>query len=679
MLLLRGDHQNDFENHRRSFDISELDNRIETMALADDNHPRPQTAVVNDLLVLYLPIPFAGNANSSSQVLQNYDIELLIAYRNLFALLVDTPLVGTMRDYTLFSVLREVSKLLQRYGFTDEQGISYGQPATRSFDRFCLRHKIGDVRHSREKSIENIILADQMRSPLLYNEAFTHTVGKLESIKSLRLPLWNHVRPVIRSRLERAHHDLERKLIVVRGRFVDFDFPSVFTGIAKSTSALQYKMVDFKAWKSAFFAFQKFTISNYRKTYGNWPPKPDTEPLHDFADSGLNRLVLKEIHQDFADLYDVLVDRTSITPRPDVHPLPLDADENPAFHALRRIMDEFDRNSPPIVPAIPFDLPRLPDLGTLRGGPRSTDASLKKAQINEILLQSYNRASMKLTAFISQFLDFEREEGRGKSTKELIDNRFGQWLFVYVVLQSLPIVTTDVEGLSYTSGVEYFLCEQASTAFPWMKNDRATSRSWYDSATGKIVSLPAGSPNSSVDNAYQRSHCWKQARLWAAESGIPSPVLNKHFPRTDTIPDPPPKDHDYKPGQNSPQFDFSSFEALANSGLPPMTLKPLPNPTSSRSVSPYDRHRSQAAPPPPYRRHYDSSDSSMDTSRPPVRSSTLMPPAAVPNRRYDREGGDGAGQTFDHILGCGSSQSEREEVKSSKKRERGKLRKSFGG
>lgn len=677
MLLLQGDHENDFEYQRRSFDMSELDNRIGSIGLTDNSHPRPQTAVVNDLLVLYLPIPFAGNVNGSSQALQNYDIELLIAYRNLIALLIDMPLIGTMRDYTLFPVLREVSKLLQRHGFEDELGLSYGQVVTRSFDRLCLRYMLGDVRHSREKTIEIIILADQMRSPLLYNEAFTHAVGRLDSIKSLKLPLWDHVRPVVRNRLERAHHDLERKLIVVRGKFVEFDFPSVFAGIANSKAAIQYKMVDFKAWRSAFSAFRKFTISYYRQRYGTWPPRPDSEALHDFADSGLNRLVLKRTCQDFADLYDVLVDRTSLTPRADVHPLPLHAGDNPTLHALRRIMDEFDRNSPPVVPAIPFDLPRLPDLTTLRGGPRSADTSLEKAQTNEILLQSYNRTSMKPTAFVSEFLNFEREEGRGKSAKELIDNRFGQWLFLYVVLQSLPIVTVDVEGLSYTSGVEYFLCEQANTAFPWVQNDRATSRSWHNSATSKIISLPAGAPNTSAETVYQRSHCWKQAKLWAAESGIPSPVLDKHFPRTN-IPEPLPKDHGYH-HQNNAHFDPPALEALANSGLPPTTLKPLPIPTtSSRSVSPYDRHRSQA--PAPYRSHYDSSDSSIDTGhRQPARSSSasLMPPPAVTVRRYDTDGEGVAGQTFDSILGYSSE--EREDNNGRKGRGRRKLRKSLGG
>ena len=343
-----------------------------------------------------------------------------------------------------------------------------------------------------------------------------------------------------------------------------------------------------------------------------------------------------------------------------------------------------------MVPAIPFDLPRLPNLSTLRGGPSSADAPLKNAQTNEILLQSYNSASVKPTAFVSEFLNFEREEGCGKSAKELIDNRYGQWLFLYVVLQSLPTVTVDAEGLSYTSGVEYFLCEQANTAFPWIQNDRATSRSWYNAATGKIVSLPAGAPNTSIETIYQRSHCWKQARLWAAESGIPAPLLNKHFPRPD-IPQPPPEDHDYQHHPNDPQFDLATFEDLANSGLPPATLKPLPNPiTTSRSVSPYDRHHSQAPPPPPNRsHHHSSSDSSIDMGRPRPQSArsssaSLMPPPAVPTRRHDTDDSESsAGQTFDSILGYDSSQSEREEDDNGRMRRKGrgrrKLRKSFGG
>ena len=72
--------------------------------------------------------------------------------------------------------------------------------------------------------------------------------------------------------------------------------------------------VRFQAWKKAFLAMRKHVMSHYKERYGSWPPKSSSKK-NDFEESGLNRILLREVYQDFSDLYDMLVERKSLTTR----------------------------------------------------------------------------------------------------------------------------------------------------------------------------------------------------------------------------------------------------------------------------------------------------------------------------------------------------------------------------
>lgn len=100
--------------------------------------------------------------------------------------------------------------------------------------------------------------------------------------------------------------------------------------------------------------------------------------------------------------------------------------------------------------------------------------------------------------------------------QDLVDQRIGYWLFLYVVLQSLPILVVDAPGLNFTEGVEgveYFLCEPPMGNPPWVE-DRQVRKMWYEitGGGGRVVELSADAVMFSVEATYHRSHCWLAAQ-----------------------------------------------------------------------------------------------------------------------------------------------------------------------
>ena len=497
---------------------------------------------------LYLPQPLHVDLENPHSSLDQHDIEALVAIRNLFAFLTGQPLVATTITPTIFPTLLNIAEILQRYDFTNMDGSTLGEEAAGRFARFVEVFHVGDVRGSREKTIQAIVLGEKMRFWDLYNEGFVHAVGKYEDIISLRSPKFEMILSTTRQRMERATLDLNARLQNVRSRLETFDFPSLFAGIANSSTSSESKVIRFKDWKMSFLSMRKHVLTFYREKYGAWPPKAKSKK-NDFEESGLNRILLQELYQDFSDLYDVLVDRTSLTTRsievPSLgHSEPYDGEE-PGPRALRRVMSEYDRSTPPVQPPMPFDTPLLPSLSSTRRDYDTLDErrqrkerakKLKDNEINQALMQSCNRDSIKFTPFLEAFMSFERRSARGCTIDEMCDLRHGQWIFLYAVLQALPLVVVDAPGLKWTRGVEYFLCEVPKGVAPWIQEKSSIKQNWYGVAGGAgVVSLPADIVDHGVDGIYHRSHAWQAAEKWAgyhdfASAPVPQADLNDLSP-----------------------------------------------------------------------------------------------------------------------------------------------------
>ena len=487
---------------------------------------------------LYLPLPLQTDMSVAHTRLTPDDIETFVAMRNLFAFLEGRPLVATSRHPSVFSILLRIADLLQRYEFTNLDESTLGEePATR-FATFIEEYKLADVRTSREKTIEAIVLGERMRSWGLYNEGFVHAAGKHEDILLMLSPKYHLITDITRKRIERANLDLHQRLKSVRTRLEAFDFPSLFAGSANSSKSIESKVIRFKAWKSGYLSMRRHVLGFYKEKYGSWPPKAKSKK-NNFEESGLNRFLLRDLYQDFSDLYDILVDRTSMTTRTTEIAIGDEQSgaesEEPAPRALRRILDEYDRSIPPVQPPVPFDVPLVPSLATTRRNFDSLAVSKQKKEytkplsdneINQSLIQSYNRESLKSSPFIEAFMAFERRTAHAKCCDDLVDLRYGQFIFMYVVLQSLPLVVVDAPGLQHTNGVEYFLCEVPLGSAPWIQESQSQRTGWYSVAGGAgVVSLPADVVEHGVEGIYRRSHCWKVAEHWTASNDfVTSPI-----------------------------------------------------------------------------------------------------------------------------------------------------------
>ncbi len=500
---------------------------------------------------LYMPLELETNLSGPNSEFTSDDMELLVLYRNFFAFLAGGALVATPRQSTLYSIFLGISSILSRFEFSNLDGSTFGEVVSSSFTRYCDELRLADIRASREKTMEAIVLGEKMRSWSLYNEGFVHGAGKLSHMKSLKSSKFAQISPITRNRLERAALDLDGRIRTIQTKLEDFEFPSLFAGIANSQMAVEAKMIRFKSWKTAFFNMRKHVIAHYRQRYGAWPPKAKSKK-NNFEESGLNRILLREVYQDFTDLYDLLADRTQLTNRTIDMAAP---DDNYDFndtkdsiiHAIRRVESEYDRSTPPVQPPIPFDTPLVPSLPTslYRGhvsdpGKDAKDRArrLRDNEVNELLLGSCNRESIKASPFLEDFLRLERRSGHNSTIGEIADTRCGQWIFMYAVLQSLPMVVVDARDVQFSEGVEYFLCIPPRGGRPWMKEDTTQTRSWYNvSSGGGLVSLPADTIDHSVEGIYRRSHCWTVAGQWATASDAMSPTTQVSLGAT--LPPPP--------------------------------------------------------------------------------------------------------------------------------------------
>ncbi|CAK7214714.1 hypothetical protein SCUCBS95973_002227 [Sporothrix curviconia] len=498
------------------------------------------------------PPLFSGNESRLHLPSSNYnglngapDIERLIAVRNLFAFLTGQPLVATHSFPTVYATLTQVAVLLREFefGFTTGSRNSFGDAVDLSTGFFIEYTGLSDLRYNREKTLEALVLGEQLRYWPLYNEAFCHAVGKYPALRDIKsADLWDKISPNTLQRLERAHLDLLTRQHSVNTRLEQFDFPSLFAGVANSTSNPDYRNIRFKNWRASFSEMRAFVLKYYKTQFGSWPPKASSR-RNPFSESGLNRLVLRTLYADLCSVYDLLVNRNSITTRAgedgtaiapaaaSIQPPTGGPPADVAITALRQVMGEFDQSSPPVLPPVPFDTPKLPTMATIHEtypemAPKDQarfDKNVQPYELQLVMLKSHNVDAERPeeSPFLAAFEAFElREAKRGKSEAELSEMRIGHWLFLYVVLQSMPMLVVDAPGLQYTEGVEYFLCEPPQGRAPWVEDAGEVRKAWFQTAggAGPLVELSADVLLYSVEATYHRSHCWLAAKKWSSEA-----------------------------------------------------------------------------------------------------------------------------------------------------------------
>jgi len=494
-------------------------------------------------LTLYLPLALSTNGSNvtahNELSLTQDDLDKLIIVRNLVAFLVGGALVASTRRYTFLSIFLAIAQGLEDYNFTNIDSTSFGEVANSSFDCYIDELDLADVRSGCEKIIEGVVLGERMRSVLLYNEAFVHAVGRYDEIHrrsrdSAISKKFSLISRVTRLRMERAYIDLQQRMKTASTRLTDFDFPSVFIS-SKG-----------RPFKDDFVATRRYVMDYYKTKYGQWPPRANPKK-NDLKTDGLSRVVLREMYQDFTELYDLCVDRTSFTSRAMHQAMEGDEEEKPdepIAQCLRATFDEYDRSMPPVQPPIPFDVPLLPSLVPLKeygkGSRKDTklrSKGLKDDDVVTIMKASRNTdVAPNLSPFLSAMCRFERKKARGRNIGDIVNLRAGIWTFAYVVIQALPMLVIDAPGVRYHQGVEYFLCEPPRKGLPWALDSEGSGRgrqimAWYGIAGGSgMVSLPSDLIEHGVEGIYRRSHCWLMAQQWSANLGMESPEVAKSLP-----------------------------------------------------------------------------------------------------------------------------------------------------
>lgn len=471
---------------------------------------------------IHIQIPLMVDRNDPS----SDEVTRILSVRNLFAFLIGQLVVSNHQMPTMFATFERIAEMLTEYQFSNFDGSTMGEAAEAAFLGYIADLRLDDVRKSREKTMEAIILGERMKCWPLYNEAYVHGVGKWEDLRQMNSPLFTMISARTRSAMEKSAMDLAGRLRVLREHLDDFNWPGLFAGFLNSKSIKQ--SVDVDSWKNSWVGLRKHVLNHYKKQYGNWPPKAKSKK-NDFEGSGLNRTLLQAVFKDFTDVYDLLVSREELTERTvdSSHGDTLSEDINK--DTLRKLLSEFDRSLAPVRPPIPYDLPKLPTFGALKQDTSGLDAKkrdkmmskkLKDNDLTLILMDSYNRDSLKNTPFVESFMAYERSLTHGKSAKELIDIRIGQWVFLYVVLQMLPLLVVDAPGLRWTKSVEYYLCEVPKSSPPWMPEHNAAKVHYRIAATGGVVTMPADAVEHGIEGVYKRSHCWVAASRWSGQDAM---------------------------------------------------------------------------------------------------------------------------------------------------------------
>jgi hypothetical protein len=536
--------------------------------------------------MLSIWLPLALSDETGKNLTQN-DIRNLVSVRNLFAFLAGQSLVATPAHPNLFDIFSQISKHLLEFKFSNMDGSTFGETPDGSFTSYLHELGILDMRNNCEKVIEGLLLGEKMRSVVLWNESFVHAVGMYEDLQRLCPEKYRQLSHVAVQRLERANMDLEKRKSRIGERLSDFDFPSVFSGITNSKTAEERETANFEQWKSAFLATRRFYLQYLKTKYRSWPPKKTKNTL---TIPGLNRRVLQSLSADLATMYDLLVDRKHPSSRLKIFGKQFPSHPDRRIEALRKVLQEYDISGSPVYPTMPFDAPRLPRIAhtTVDDSAANSKKKIGKNELLTILGNSYNidiRDSH--NQFAQLWMGFEAKHTGGMTIDKIANFRLGAWLFMYCVLQSLPLLTVDAPCVQFTEGVEYFLCEPPRGRLHWSKE--STQKDWFrDPVTGVITQMAKDALELSDDAIYRLSHCWKVGEIWEQELTMLPGNVNDNHQRNDSRPDHPTQRTSPQKSMQPPRLmDSPHMHSHSAKSSPMLQSQPFPPQQNAYPTPPY--------------------------------------------------------------------------------------------
>lgn len=465
--------------------------------------------VDQDTGLIHIRLPIAMTDPDGYKMGPN-DLKNLVSVRNLFAFLVGQSLIATPAYPTVYDVFVQIGKHLEEFEFSNMDRSTFGETPDSSFTAYVHELHLLDMRNDAEKIIEGLLLGEKMRSALIWNEAFIHAAGMYDDLQRLCPAKFALLPGVAIQRLERAKMDLEKRIHRIEYSLTDFDFPGVFAGIMNSKMAEERGVAGFEEWRNSYQAARRFFLSHVKSKFGSWPPKKDKKSS--FTLPQLNRRVLKIVEADINILYDLLVDRKHPSSRLVVRGKQVDLHHDRRIEALRKVLRECDESGSPVYPTMPFDAPLLPHASS--GVKIDMKKKIGKVDLVTILNNSYNQdTKASRNAFINQWMAFEMKSTSGMTIDKVCNFRLGAWLFFYIVLQTLPMLTVDAPGSQFVENVDYFLCCPPRGRLPWSKE--STQTEWFrDPVTGTLTQMSKEAMELTTEATYRLSHCWKASEIW---------------------------------------------------------------------------------------------------------------------------------------------------------------------
>lgn len=431
-----------------------------------------------------------------------------VTTRNVFAIIYKASLVGT----SLYETLCDLHKRLDEWmpPDLDNAGTIIDYLGQRGMD---------DVRNDPASAASLLAWSEgpTVRWQEGFRESYIHCAGMYKQVRSRSD--YKHVSSITKHLLEISNLESEDRIQSVQDRLAAFDFAEMFS----STSSQLLPA------RESFDSLRKFLVQYYKEVYGTWPVEvPNGE------DQWLTRTLVNNLQQDFAALYNYLVDRdvhwdcseersgrkwkmittSGKTTTPDTPDLPL-TDMLIAFDTRHKYP-----HIPHPYPLVPESVPVQPTTGLFGMTPKKSKSAADERILERKVTLAYTEATniyllgsdFVANDFVDAFVQFEKTNKPAEV--DPFTARRGRWALIYGILQTLATVSVDTPMVHHKKNVPYYLNPRLRSIPPWKGADKAVEEA-----------------------SHNLSYCWTVIRTWDSNysDDVSSPLNFVRRPRTDRL------------------------------------------------------------------------------------------------------------------------------------------------
>ena len=391
-----------------------------------------------------------------------------ITTRNLFALLMNRPLVGLTYYQALVDLQERCESVMP--GFNSAQLLIRG----------LIRNRTHNVSNDPAAAAGLLAWSEDNFWQEGWREGFVHCSGMFSRLRNM--PEVRDISHISRTLLERSALELQVKIQESEDRLATFQFDDMWP--VRSDQQVSVP--------ASFNSFRRFLLRHYEKTYKTWPPRS----LHEVG-AWLTPGLVTRLQEDFGSLYNLYVDQDVVWDEADKYMIrktdraPVRA-QNSNDLGLERIFTAFDQKHK--YHHIPHPHPLLPQpVQITEAGKQSQSKILFSSKIKSLerrnLVASTEASNAILLGpevtsnnLVESFLKFDKSDKVGEENIRNI--RRARWVLLYGILQLLSNIANDTPHLWFKDNVDYFLNPRLKGMPPWKSSDNifdeATAGRMYD-------------------------------------------------------------------------------------------------------------------------------------------------------------------------------------------------------